>query len=1654
MAHCGNKREVYKTSEASTKARMRTLGIIDQYLNVLDINNFNRFNAKWTNYARLQYNVNVGRLFSMTPEGKAVPNYAAFQRIDAAKGIRYPDNEHLFRGRSMPQLESKSNEAVDEQLSRAINTFLNSIGVSTQYVSEIKVAGTPLAANAVANITERVIKIAQGKESIDTLPEEAGHFFVALLGRDHTLYKAMDKQIDGTELYESIKNEYATVYGNDELAYREEAMGHMIAAELVAMARSGQLASQKVPDTRSQSIVRRIWDWIISKFKKADLPAIEKTVNPFRLVAEQIVENATDGLDWSHVDGLSREEFYSLPSNATVDDVHNALMHTTKTVSLRPVEVSTLPKRIQNLMSIGVATTDRYFDSDTNQVIENRFTDFVQRMFIRKKGKKAAEEMNARPDNHKKLEVGENVHAAMQALAAYYISRNESGKLRTDHIGATSTPEAIRAASGIDAALFPRLVVAVKDLIAQVVNQQTAIDPNGKVTIYPEQVIHNKLDRTAGTIDLLAVYSDKTASVFDYKTTSPTRGQLMLETQPDGSRVWKLVKYPVPSYKLDSFNIQIAGYKKALMNDYGITAVRHTRIVPVVVKLKFKPKDQRTPFNTLTTEIEVLQVGEKMSDFLRQIPVANELSDEKTLNQFIVKMRNNITQLENKLRNLRGDEYTKTVAKINDLRKAINDLLIKGDIHQTLVDVGRLVEFVENGMAENLQTVDGKPNPKYIPLADLLRYREEIRLYSDLHNYLSSSLAQLAAKDQTLAEQYKQLIYKFMGHMDDLVGRIEIRITEHVNDLKDKYETQGSERSAIGFMKATFGRLSEIKYNEFEIFSAMLSRQQEKRHMKMNLVKENIQAHQKALKEWASQNGMSLQQAYDKLINPTSGNMYGRLSKKFWDEYTSAKDVSDIAWMKEHMKPRDSYKENFERRKLRIQELLKAEFPVGQFTEEEAKRLANLRYQEWLNENDLDRDTAWFSMNARFSIEFKPEVFKDENLSDEFKYIKSNEPLLKFYEMIEGYNREARDMMGLRHSELPANMLPWIRQDIIDQIAQGSFSPGRAWSEFIEGLNFREDDTAFGDIDLETGEVKKSIPIYFLKPFRNEDGTIRTESKSRDIGNSMYLFMHMAYNYETMAEIESDTEALLQSIIANREGEIQRHPSGKAMLGKSGEFLRNISKTPKTTTELFELFRDYYIYGIHMRSKGITKKILGKEINSVKATQTAMQYLSLKTLGLAVLPGAAAFTAGMVGLRAESKKAAWLSSDNLHEAVKNYTSSRGDMKKSVALSRYFQAHQDDVTYREANDLYAKRMTRMFTMENMFAFLRKPDEVLDDLTLLAMARNWGFDKEGKLMRIDKLRKLQPDAKTIWEATTINEDGSLMIEGLSMNGFTDFRMAVKRVGAGIKGNMSEEDIMAFKTNIVTSMMMQFKNWMPGFLNERFGGMRYDAKYDITEQGRYPAFFSAFNKEAEKGIGEWLTTIVLPTLGQMSVDLVTFGAYKYKFNEVRAQKLYEEYLQSNNMTYSDMPFESFLEMKRGQTRAAIGELRAAMMVLSLILMLGADWDDDGQKNYNELWATRQLFKFVNRAQTEMAAGYSPAQFMSLIQNPIPLAALGKDIGYLLKNSYDEYRDIIVGEDDKRDVTPFGYYMSSMVPGFRQLNRIIEAYPLNQPGLQEVKD
>jgi hypothetical protein len=230
------------------------------------------------------------------------------------------------------------------------------------------------------------------------------------------------------------------------------------------------------------------------------------------------------------------------------------------------------------------------------------------------------------------------------------------------------------------------------------------------------------------------------------------------------------------------------------------------------------------------------------------------------------------------------------------------------------------------------------------------------------------------------------------------------------------------------------------------------------------------------------------------------------------------------------------------------------------------------------------------------------------------------------------------------------------------------------------------------------------------------------------------------------------------------------------------------------------------------------------------------------------------------------------------------------------------------------------------------------------------------------------------------------------------------------------------------------------MPRLLIERFSGLRYVNATQTLHQGRY----TAIGREvfaSDRELGEFAQTLA-QRMGKLA--LAVTGLKQYAVNKEKARFDFNSFKAENrdDVRLKDITFEEFLDMKQRQVKASAVEIRVAILIMSLIMALAGDWDDDGERDYKKYWITRKMLQTLRRAYSELSFFWNPLELINWLRSPIPVAGLGIDLVRGLNNFQDELMDKVTGRKDSHDKTPFGYYFLDWIPGWNKASSLIEVY------------
>lgn len=214
---------------------------------------------------------------------------------------------------NMQQITSDEIKIANDKLDKKMKDLLKALGISVKAAEEIRDSnGNPVTAIAAARLLEKIVEVVEGKAKIDTLPEEAAHFFIRALGKDHALYKMMYNNITSQPIYAKVVAEYGDAYNMDEAMLREEAMGKMVAKAIV-----GQFESDQ-----AQSWWTTLWKWIKSKL---GLISSQDVRDAYAEVADMMLQLNVSETIQPLVAANGGKIFYQLDEKAKVGTIRDIL---------------------------------------------------------------------------------------------------------------------------------------------------------------------------------------------------------------------------------------------------------------------------------------------------------------------------------------------------------------------------------------------------------------------------------------------------------------------------------------------------------------------------------------------------------------------------------------------------------------------------------------------------------------------------------------------------------------------------------------------------------------------------------------------------------------------------------------------------------------------------------------------------------------------------------------------------------------------------------------------------------------------------------------------------------------------------------------------------------------------------------------------------------------------------------------------------------------------------------------------------------------------------------------------------------------------------------------------------------------------------------
>ena len=1421
------------------------------------------------------------------------PNETSNSYSDGFFSLEKAKREHVDKIMDSEITQINPNTVTD------IENFLKSLGVDIKTVNRIlDREGNPINAYGKASLSAKVIEMVEGA-NIKYLPEEAAHMITGMLGKQHPIIKQMMNNIDQYNIYKHVKRDYSKVYNGNESDIRFEAVGKLIATHII-MNNPLPKAQREQTDNWFKRVIRVLKRLLFGK--KTTEP--KRIKDEFELFAEKMVSKDGQYFLRKEIINSPAEKLTALgklgkkynistkgylPASTPIHKLASDLLieglpeynlgqltdgsgryvFLDKGVQINPLtefyslEKSATQAQIKEKFLesanrfVGNVDTDagkqRYQLKD--KVLSGRVSDAQKELFEKFKTKEQIEKLQNEPKSIIAREVGTTLHDFNEEIMNYVIGLNDIPYISVGNSKKITKVKPTKP-SNITTAQETEMYKSMIGLAKAISEQQEKIDKTGKAQIFTENFVIDDTKDVGGSQDLTVVYSDGSASIYDYKFINFKKQFI--------NNKWVFPEHMEVNFmKEKSYNLQLAEYKRILKEVYGINKIRATRILPYNVQYKFKNK---VPTTTIS-DLEGFKIDEK-KEYLMPIPVANELTQDKNINKILSSLfkqqDSSILKLQS---NYGNDKVTDRVkVELTSIKKSIKHIQLLNDF-KPLFDSINVTLNNEANLLKDVTIND---------LGELNRMESEINLFNSLYEHIL-----VHAKNKNLSNELDVIARRLAD------ARVALR--QKRNDLLFELDPDiNIPQKEVGSLQNWFAYLSEINHPAFEMANDYFKQANGNIQKAVTEINSNLKIKHSNLEKWAKKNGVSIIEAFRK-IKTDKNRLVSKFSKEFYQDVKDKREEGDFKWFKSQYKVTEEgkvkFKENLEAQK----KLLNSRF-------EESSSIYKKMLDDWLNHNDLTRNVAWLD---KWAI-WKYTEMKDEskNYSDEYKNLKqdSNKELLEYYDFYVETNKHLNNLVGER---IESNFIANIKKDFVEVLSQTG-NPISTYKQLKE--DFKDQFKLQYDGDNLSSE-EKDIPLLYYNNFlTNVDGkwVVDESAKSEDLSKVLQLFTESVYRKKELSDIKDVIEAL------------KIHVADQQVMATDVYGKIKFDEHNKTEPELVDSTKNADLFDTHVRTMLYGEKIHNKDskfmekYSTNKAITSAMKLFSANTLALSYVSAFGNVASGFANTYIKGAGGRYYSTKHIKTTLKLMTT-RGQNDKYNHMKEYFKVENENWAMKMANKLSASKLTKNVTFDKLFTLWQKGDDFIANTILVSMSQNFGVHPEtGSIKRMEELPE---GTKSIFDM--FERDGDNIKSGLTDKQFNDFRRRVVYIARRVKGSNTTEELSKIQTTVWGKSLMFFKNWIGPMASERFGGMKYTKDLQEFEYGRYRSLFKevfreGYTKKLPKLLLDLVTLGLIKYKGNTELLTQQFEEFKKANPHLSGKIDINEYLSLRERSIREALFE----------------------------------------------------------------------------------------------------------------------------------------------------
>jgi len=1478
-----------------------------------------------------------------------------------------------------------------------VKEFLKRIGVDLQLVREIRIGGQVMDANAMADFTEQLIQIVEGKEDV-AITEEAMHFAVEIIEQTNpTLFKTMMNQIGRFEIYDTVLYNpvYRQLYQKDGRVdvpmMKKEAIGKLLAS--LYMNNGEAVDTDPALHIKATDWLDQFIEFLKSIFGKAGF-------KPFQEAIGIIEDTNTAGVV---TEGVALQA--ANPSSAKQDEVYKTIQQTSQKISLA---YSASQKR------------DVY--SIDGKEIKGRVSDLTHEWGTKtfKNNDITKSELDELIEETKK-EKGTSGHKDLENIFHRYI--DDEGNKRP-----VPLEMPVSVLNPDNPAFINKLDAYFKDVL----------DTYPASTRFLSEVrVRDAAKDRAGTMDLVAIAEDGTVDIRDYKFME------IYGEQPDQD---------VPWYKKTSINIQIGEYKRILKQNYGVTKFGKTMGIPIRTKYTFKNYKTKEGFHL--KNIIVGKANPKDETDLSLVPVSTK--DQTTGNAGVDKLIKQLNELYERLKKEKVQEGRRDVKidKLNSVERAIRTLQVQGKTRELLIIAEQLINTVEKDIATLKDQLENDPNAKLNDISGkILENKDFLSIFENLDSKFKAF--DVSDEDRVKIEAVSR---KARDVSDDVKNGLLAEAAEAIGNgynIRDMLKPEMLVKS----LQRNFRSLSQAMTKPAQVFYKMVNRISKQSELELSERAAVLEEHKKNIEKVAKKLNISTKDVLKKLLAVDSkgrwkGKLIGRYDAKFYKGLEDAAKNNDVQWIRDNIDIaayEEWYKEE-EAKTIKWQ----ADQIYDSLDPENNKAEIKKRVDRFKRTYDISNPSAFSRANDQF---YKYPLEKWQ--SKEYQEISKEPALIEFYQYWRDTMKESTRLGMIEakgYSSFVPNIRRSLLDKMLygDTKNKGDKTP----YGYLAAFAMHPDSDSIDTITGKPVSTITPRYVYSLgKDSKDEkdEKYVDFTNKSDDLFSVMYLWNDEMIKFKLRNDIEAEARLLLE---VERGKDVIRaiNKRGEEELGERGgnaPYLENFMNYSLYDNKYIEKgdFSAKVPVGKYVgKINDAFEKTLGfrplpkpeEDFVDVSASKTIKKfgsYFQMKVLGGNLPSALTNFLGGTTNTLINSGKfidAGDIAFGQLRMMSGKFSDKEG--KHIAGLLDYFLPLTEDEKVFKGRDLSVNNAVANLSTDALFWFQRQSERFVQIPVFIAFTRNTMVEN-GELVNIrefvrkkndygnkyqlsiadrkaldkkieDEIKELQETRSLIKTTTVVND--RLVIPGIDRLSPTvyDFKTRIEQFTKDALGNMDPQDIYQYRMSVLTSSAMMFKNWIPRMADKRFGELRWEVGKDDWEYGRYRMMSHGLLHNIAAGTG----------------SLIGIMSGKESLIE-KAKKLYIVKKAGVENPDQFMNEAQFVDMYVDAVTGTIQEVLTFMALLAMMWGLHQFAPDDDDAITKGSW--KYALRLADRARDELSFFYNPMA-MSSIANGSVFPALGAiiDLEKFAINAMKDLGYTIIGDEAGQNKTKTSKYLFKALP------------------------